>query len=94
MICISVDYLCPSAFLFPPFSKSSNFAHCGLFIYLLFLAALDLHCFSCILLLRRAEQGLLFVVVHSHCGGLSFCGAQAPGVWASVVAAAGSVVVV
>ena len=39
--------------------------------------------------LRRAGSTLRCGVQASHCGGFSFCGARALGVWASVVVACG-----
>ena len=74
------------------------------FYFFFFLAVLDLH-FCAWAFSSCGMRGLLFVAVHrllivvaSHCGGFSCCGAWALGAWASVVVVhglyrAGSVVV-
>ena len=58
-----------------------------LFIYL-FLAVLGLRCCApAFFMLRRAGATLHCSAWASHCSGFSCCGAQALGVWASVVVA-------
>ena len=60
------------------------------FIYLLFLAALGLHCCArAFLWLRRVGATLCCGSQASHCGGFSCCGARALGARASVVVARG-----
>ena len=67
----------------------------NVFIYLLFLAVLGLCCCAQVFAsLQRAGATPCCGAWASHCCGFSCFGAWALGVWASVVAAPGSVVVV
>ena len=63
----------------------------NLFIFYLFIFGCVGSSFLCegFLQLRRAGATLHCSAQASHCGGLSCCGAPAPGAWASVVVALG-----
>ena len=60
-----------------------------MFFFFLFLAALGLHCFVWAFSGCSKWVYSLGTAQAAHCGGFSCCGAQAPGTWASVIAAHG-----
>ena len=57
------------------------------------MAVLGLHCLLGLSVVVESRASSAWGCAASHCGGVSCCGARAPGLWASVAAAHGSVAV-